>query len=161
MNLHVILYQPRIPQNTGNIGRTCLAVGAKLHLIHPLGFEVTQKEIRRSGLDYWQHLDVAHWQSLEEFWQTHPFSTEHFLFTSKSQQIFFDAPLAQNPHQPTQCFLYFGREDAGLPEYVLSRSPNQNYKIPMKNSVRSINLAVSVGIALYEAVRQLGYKRVF
>ncbi len=155
--IHIILLEPRIPQNTGNIGRLCLAAGCRLHLIHPLGFSLTQKEIKRSGMDYWKDVDVCEWEDLEEFWACHPFCHRHFLLSTKAQKIYFQAPFAGK--EP--CFLYFGREDGGLPEWLLDKYFDQTYKIPMQEGVRSLNLATSAGAVLYEAIRQIGCKRVF
>lgn len=145
---NIVLVEPQIPQNTGNIGRLCVATGATLHLIHPLGFHTTQKELKRAGLDYWNSLDVYEWQNLESFWQTHVPNTTHFFLSTKAQKIFFEADFTQG------AFLYFGREDSGLPLFVLETFFNQVYKIPMQKGVRSINLATSVGSVLYEAIRQ-------
>ena len=155
-DIHIILCEPRIPQNTGNIGRLCVAAGANLHLIHPLGFEVSQKELRRAGMDYWQHLDVSEWESLEAFWDVYPFCDRHFLLSTKAKQVYYQAPFG-NIKEQSPSFLYFGREDAGLPDSLLEKYPNQVYKIPMQEGIRSINLATCVGAVLYEAIRQVDY----
>lgn len=145
---NIVLVEPRIPQNTGNIGRLCVAGWGRLHLIYPLGFSVSQKEIRRSGMDYWQKLDVNEWENLEAFWEKHPVDTKHFFLSTKAHQNYFDAKFED------ECFLYFGREDAGLSEKILEQFNKQVYKLPMREDCRSINLATCVGAVLYEAIRQ-------
>lgn len=145
---NIILVEPKIPQNTGNIGRLCVALDSTLHLIHPLGFNTTQKELKRAGLDYWQHLKVFEWESLESFWQKHKVDSKHFFLSTKARRIIFDAPLKNG------AFLYFGREDAGLDSNILQMYEKQCYKLPMIKGVRSINLATSVGAVLYEGIRQ-------
>lgn len=145
---HIVLVQPQIPQNTGNIGRLCVACDAVLHLIHPLGFSTEQKELKRAGLDYWQHLEVYEWQNLKDFWQHYPFDTRHYLFSTKAEKIHYEADLSQRG------FLYFGREDRGLEYEFLMQHKNQAYRLPMKEGIRSINLATSVGAVLYEGIRQ-------
>lgn len=144
---NIVLVEPRIPQNTGNIGRLCVAGWARLHLIHPLGFSLSQKEIKRSGMDYWQKLDVREWDNLPSFWEKHPIDSQHFFLSTKGTQNHFDAKFGD------ECFLYFGREDAGLSEEILSQNQSQTYKLPMREG-RSINLATCVGAVLYEAIRQ-------
>lgn len=144
---NIVLVEPRIPQNTGNIGRLCVAGWGRLHLIHPLGFSVSQKEIKRSGMDYWQKLEVIEWENLSSFWQEHPVGENHFFFSTKAQSNYFGASFSD------ECFLYFGREDAGLDTKILEQYPNQTYKLPMREG-RSINLATCVGAVLYEAIRQ-------
>ena len=153
--IHVVLVEPRIPQNTGNIGRLCVASDTILHLIHPLGFNLSQKEIKRSGMDYWQYLDVREYQNLEIFWQNFPLTQRHFLLSTKAKKNYYDAPFGTKSQNQDECFLYFGREDQGLPQWLLDQHFNQAYRIPMKEGIRSINLATSVGIVLYEAIRQL------
>lgn len=145
---NIVLVEPQIPQNTGSIGRLCVAANAKLHLIYPLGFSTQEKDLKRAGLDYWQHLEVYEWNSVESFWQTYAPDSIHFFFSTKAKNVYFDADLKKGG------FLYFGREDAGLPTHILESYENQVYKIPMQNGVRSINLATSVGAVLYEGVRQ-------
>lgn len=145
---HIVLVEPQIPQNTGNIGRLCVATDSILHLIHPLGFSTAQKELKRAGLDYWQYLQVYEWENLASFWATYTPNEQHFFFSTKAQQIYYEADFSQGG------FLYFGREDAGLNQDILQVNHKQVYKLPMKEGVRSINLATSVGAALYEGVRQ-------
>lgn len=145
---NIVLVEPRIPQNTGNIGRLCVASWARLHLIHPLGFHLSQKEIKRAGLDYWERLEVLEWESLQSFWQSFPPDSQHFFLSTKGSKNYFEASFFK------ECFLYFGREDAGLDETILQTFLGQTLKIPMKEGNRSINLATSVGAVLYEAIRQ-------
>ena len=151
---HIVLVEPQIPQNTGNIGRLCVATDSVLHLIHPLGFSTEQKQLRRAGLDYWQHLEVYEWADLDAFWRIHPLSHRHFFFSTKACKYHYDAPLSQGG------YLYFGREDRGLDSELVASRQDFTYKLPMCEGIRSINLATSVGAALYEGLRQLGsYKQ--
>lgn len=145
---NIVLVEPRIPQNTGNIGRLCSAGWARLHLIHPLGFTISQKELKRAGMDYWDRLEVQEWENIESFWKVFPPDWTHFFLSTKGEKNYFEASLVQ------ECFLYFGREDAGLQEIILQAYPNQILKLPMKEGNRSINLATCVGAVLYEAIRQ-------
>ncbi|WP_300448086.1 tRNA (cytidine(34)-2'-O)-methyltransferase [Helicobacter mastomyrinus] len=147
-SFHIVLVEPQIPQNTGNIGRLCVATDSVLHLIYPLGFSTAQRELKRAGLDYWQHLQVYEWHNLGAFWNEYPPSDRHFFFSTKAKMDYYQARLSQGG------FLYFGREDKGLDESLLSTYVAQTYKLPMVKGVRSINLATSVGAALYEGVRQ-------
>lgn len=158
--IHIVLVEPQIPQNTGNIGRLCVASDARLHLIKPLGFSTSQKELKRAGLDYWQHLVVQEWENLETFWQSHPITIneehtqKHFFFSTKAQKFHYQAHFTQ------ECYLYFGREDAGIDERILAQHINATYKLPMTKIARSINLATCVGAVLYEVLRQNGlYKK--
>lgn len=149
---HIVLVEPQIPQNTGNIGRLCVATNSVLHLIHPLGFSTGQKELKRAGLDYWQYLEVYEWQSLNLFWQHYPVDKRHFFFSTKAERLYYEADFSQGG------FLYFGREDRGLDSSLVESA--KAYRLPMVSGVRSINLATSVGAALYEGLRQLGsYKQ--
>ena len=144
--LHVVLFQPEIPHNTGAIGRLCLATGARLHLIKPLGFSLDDKHLKRAGLDYWREVDVRLWDSFEELQATAPGAQFAFL-TTKTRRSYWDA----NFHDET--YLVFGPETRGLPESLLEAHPEACLTIPMQGT-RSLNLATSVGIVLYEAVRQ-------
>lgn len=149
--IHIVLIEPQIPQNTGNIGRLCVATKSTLHLIHPLGFRTTQKELRRAGLDYWQHLEVREWESLAHFWQHHPIESRgHFFFSTKARQIHYQARFCE------ESYLYFGREDRGIDEGILRAFSGQVYRLPMAPIARSLNLATCVGAVLYEALRQSG-----
>lgn len=145
---NIVLVEPRIPQNTGNIGRLCVAGWAKLHLIHPLGFQISQKELKRAGMDYWKDLEVYEWKNLDTFWEAFPVNSQHFFLSTKADKNYFDASFSK------ECFLYFGREDAGLDPHILQTYSNQVLKLPMKETIRSINLATCVGAVLYEAIRQ-------
>ena len=146
--LHVVLVEPEIPQNTGNIARTCLAAGARLHLVEPLGFEIDGAALRRAGMDYWEKCDVRRWKSLEEL-RAASGSARFFFLTSKAQRPYWDADFRDGDH------LVFGRETRGLPESLLAAEREHVLTIPMAPEARSLNLATSVGIVLYEACRQL------
>jgi tRNA (cytidine/uridine-2'-O-)-methyltransferase len=145
--LHIVLYQPEIPYNTGSVGRTCVAAGAKLWLVRPLGFRVDDYYLRRAGLDYWEHLEwqvVDHWQELTTQLAAHRL----WLFTKKAAQLYDDVQFA-----PGDAFV-FGSESAGLPDELLAQHPEQQLRIPTRPEVRSLNLSNSVAIAAYEALRQ-------
>ncbi len=147
--LHVVLVEPEIPQNTGNIARTCLAAGARLHLVEPLGFKIEAAALRRAGMDYWEHCDVRRWKSWEELRASAGAARFHFL-TTKGTRAYWNAQFAPDDH------LVFGRETRGLPESLLAAEKDHLLTIPMAPQARSLNLATSVGIVLYEACRQLG-----
>ena len=144
--LHVVLYQPEIPHNTGAVGRLCLATGARLHLIKPLGFSLEDKHLKRAGLDYWQEVDVRVWESFDALRAVAGEARFVFL-TTKTQRSYWDTPLAG------ETYLVFGPETRGLPESLLQRETAHCLTIPMKGT-RSLNLATAVGIVLYEALRQ-------
>lgn len=146
---NIVLLEPRIPGNVGTIGRLAFAMNCTLHLIKPYGFgEITEKEVRRAGLDYWFELDVREYENIEDFWEKNPFSSRHFFATTKTEQVYFDAKYEVGD------FLYFGREDAGLPESLLEKNEKGCVTIPMTNDARSLNIANSVSIIAYEALRQ-------
>ncbi|AGR77376.1 tRNA (cytidine(34)-2'-O)-methyltransferase [Aliarcobacter butzleri] len=146
---NIVLLEPRIPGNVGTIGRLCFALNCKLHLIKPYGFgEITEKEVRRAGLDYWYDLEVFEYENIEDFWAKNPFNDRHFLATTKTKNVYFDAKFNVGD------YFYFGREDAGLPEDLLSKSSHTCITIPMTNDARSLNIANSVSIVAYEALRQ-------
>jgi tRNA (cytidine/uridine-2'-O-)-methyltransferase len=145
--LHIVLYQPEIPHNTGAVGRLCLATGARLHLIKPLGFSIDDRQLKRAGLDYWKEVDVRVWDSLEELRVSAEPGAPWFYFTTKTQQSYWDAAF------PPECYLVFGPETRGLPESLLAAHEGACLRIPMEGT-RSLNLATSVGIVLYEALRQ-------
>lgn len=145
--LHVVLYQPEIPHNTGAVGRLCLATGSRLHLIKPLGFSLEDKYLKRSGLDYWQEVDVHVWDSLHEVRQQAVPDAPWFFMTTKAQRLHWDAAY------PAECYLVFGPETRGLPESLLHEHADHCLRIPMEGT-RSLNLSTSVGIILYEALRQ-------
>lgn len=146
MNLNIVLVEPQIPQNTGNISRTCAVTGARLHLVRPLGFEVTDKNLKRAGLDYWNELDITYYDGLEDFFSKN--SGNFYYFTTKGKNTYSDVSF------PDGCYLVFGREDAGLPESLLVKNPDTCLRIPMRPRLRSLNLSNSVAIAVYEALRQ-------
>ena len=145
--LHVGLYQPEIPHNTGAIGRLCLATGARLHLIKPLGFSIEDKHLKRAGLDYWQEVDVRVWDSLEELRAAAAPEAVFAYFTTKTKQCYWNASFVP------ETYLVFGPETRGLPETLLQSNEASCLTIPMQGT-RSLNLATSVGIVLYEALRQ-------
>jgi tRNA (cytidine/uridine-2'-O-)-methyltransferase len=147
--LHVALHQPNIPQNTGNIGRTCVAVGAKLWLIRPLGFRLDEKHLRRAGMDYWPLLDWEAVDSWEELQSRLP-DSQVWCITKTAQRLIWDAEFSADD------ILLFGSETRGLPKRILQRDPQRNLKLPMKPDVRSLNLASTVNTVVYETVRQLG-----
>lgn len=148
--LHIILYNPEIPQNTGNIGRLCAITECRLHLIHPLGFTITDKHLKRSGMDYWQSLDVHHHDDWSAFRQSsHAPTGRLWLFTTKADHSFWDVEYAAGDG------LVFGNEGHGAPAWLHQELEGQRVTIPQKNAeLRSLNLATSVGIATYEALRQ-------
>ena len=149
--LHVVLVEPEIPPNTGNIARLCLAAGARLHLVEPLGFSLDDRALRRAGMDYWHEVDVRVWPDLPTV-QRHAEPNAHFyFFTTKSARNFWQARFSDGD------FLVFGRETKGLPESLLAAHPDDCLTIPMELTARSLNLATSAGIALYEAKRQLSF----
>jgi len=147
--LHVVLVEPEIPPNTGNIGRLCLGADAHLHLVKPLGFSLSEKELKRAGLDYWQDVRLTLWESFAELQAAQAVDARYFYLTTKTERIYWDARFRDGD------FLVFGRETKGLPEPLLETNREQCLTIPMTPKTRSLNLATSVGIVLYEAVRQL------
>ena len=151
MNLNIVLYQPEIPQNTGNIARTSAVTGAGLHLVRPLGFEIDDKKLKRAGLDYWDKLDISYYDNIDDFFSKN--SGDFYFCTTKGRNIHSD--IEYNPEKPV--YLIFGREDAGLPESLLVKYPEACIRIPMRNTLRSLNLSNSVAIAVYEVLRQWDY----
>ena len=146
--LHIVLIAPEIPPNTGNVGRLCLATGAHLHLVKPLGFSIGDRELKRAGLDYWKDVRVTVWESFADLQAAQPADARYFFLTTKTERAYWDARFADGD------FLVFGRETKGLPEALLERHAGQCLTIPMSGGTRSLNLATAVGIVLYEAVRQ-------
>lgn len=148
--LNVVLFEPEIPENTGNIGRTCVATGTRLHLIEPLGFETSEKAVRRAGLDYWKDLDVTRYVNFQDFLVKNP-GARIYMATTKGKQVYTEAA-----YEP-DCYLMFGKESAGIPEEILVQYQEGCVRIPMIGETRSLNLANSVAIVLYEALRQNGF----
>jgi tRNA (cytidine/uridine-2'-O-)-methyltransferase len=146
--LHVVLVEPEIPPNTGNIGRLCLATDSHLHLIKPFGFLIDDRALKRAGLDYWKDVRVSVWESLAELQAAQPVDARYFYLTTKSRRAYWDAQFRDGD------FLVFGRETKGLPEPLLEANREHLLTIPMTTQTRSLNLATAVGIVLYEAVRQ-------
>ncbi len=149
-NINIVLAEPQIPQNTGNISRTCAVTGARLHLIKPLGFEVSDKHLKRAGLDYWDKLDISYYENFADFFEKNP-DGNFFYFTTKGRKTYSDVKY------PNNSYLVFGREDRGLPEELLYRNPESCVRIPMRNELRSLNLSNSAAIAVYEVLRQWDY----
>ena len=151
MSIHVVLVHPEIHWNTGNVGRTCLAAGATLHLIEPLGFSLDEREVKRAGLDYWEHVDLRVWKSWADFERELPKLGEPYFFSTKATQLFWDAPLGA----AADVVLVFGRETGGLPAELRERYRDRFLTMPIASPrVRSLNLSTSVGIAVYEVLRQ-------
>ena len=145
--LHIVLHEPEMPANTGNIGRTCVACGAVLHLIEPLGFRLNEKMIKRAGLDYWDKLDVRTYINFEDFLEKNN-DPKIYMATTKGRHVYSDVS-----YEP-DCFIMFGKESAGIPEEILKANPDTCVRIPMIGETRSLNLSNSVAIVLYEALRQ-------
>ena len=148
--INIVLLEPEIPANTGNIGRTCVATGTRLHLIEPLGFSLSEKALKRAGMDYWSELDVTTYVNFEEFLTRNPGAKLYFA-TTKGKHIYSDAQYEDN------CYIMFGKESAGIPEEILKEHPDTCVRIPMIGETRSLNLSNSVAIVLYEALRQQGF----
>ena len=147
MALNIVLFEPEIPANTGNIGRTCVATGTRLHLIEPLGFRLNEKEIKRAGMDYWSQLDVTRYIDFEDFLEKNP-GAKIYMATTKAQNVYSDVSFEPD------CYLMFGKESAGIPEEILVQNKENSIRIPMIGDIRSLNLSNSVAIVLYEALRQ-------
>lgn len=145
--MNIVLHQPEIPANTGNIGRTCVATGSALHLIEPLGFRLDEKSIKRAGMDYWQHLDVTRYVDFEEFRSLHP-DAKLWMATTKAKRTYTEVSFGPDD------FIMFGKESAGIPEELLVEYEENCIRIPMLDEIRSLNLSNSVAIVLYEALRQ-------
>lgn len=149
--MNVVLLEPEIPANTGNIGRTCVATGTKLHLIEPLGFKINDKQLKRAGLDYWKDLDVTIYSSYEEFLNRNP-GAKIYMATTKAEHAY--THVSYDP----DCFIMFGKESAGIPEELLLQNRENTIRIPMIGDIRSLNLSNSVCIILYEALRQNNFE---
>ena len=154
MKLNVVLVEPEIPQNTGNIARTCAAIGAKLHLVYPLGFSISEKAVKRAGLDYWDKLDIEEHSSLESFLKKYPPETHNMFFaTTKGKHIYCEP----NYNNMEEIFVLFGKETKGLPESLLLKYIDKTIRIPMRRSLRSLNLANSVCVVVYDILRQCNF----
>ena len=149
--MNIILHQPEIPANTGNIGRTCVATGTSLHLIEPLGFRLDEKSIKRAGMDYWQHLDLHTYVNFEEFKEKNP-NTKIWMATTKAKHVYSDVEFGPDD------FIMFGKESAGIPGEILVDYEETCIRIPMLEQIRSLNLSNSVAIVLYEALRQQNFE---
>ncbi len=154
MKLNVVLVEPEIPQNTGNIARTCAATGAKLHLVYPLGFSISEKALKRAGLDYWDKLEIEEHVSFDKFLEKYkPEENNMFFATTKGKQVYSDIEYGNME----EVFLVFGKETKGLPEDILKKYINKTIRIPMRETLRSLNLSNSVAIGVYEVLRQTNF----
>ena len=149
--LNIVLLEPEIPANTGNIGRTCVAAGARLHLIEPLGFKLNEKALRRAGMDYWKDLDVTTYIDYSDFLEKNP-GAKIYMATTKAQKVYTE--VSYDP----DCYIMFGKESAGIPEEILVQNRENCVRIPMLGEIRSLNLGNSAAIVLYEALRQNGFE---
>ena len=152
--INIVLVEPQIPQNTGNIARTCAVTGARLHLVKPMGFTVDDKKLKHAGLDYWHMLDITYYESLADFLETHSGEEDKFyFFSTKSKQVYSDVSY------PDGSYLFFGREDKGLPESLLLKNREKCVRMPMISEARSLNLSNSVAIGVYEVLRQWNFPK--
>lgn len=147
---NIVLFEPEIPQNTGNIGRTCVATGTRLHLIEPLGFRLDEKSLKRAGMDYWKELDVTTYVNFQDFLDKNP-GAKIYMASTKALNLYSDVKYEDN------CYIMFGKESGGIPEDILYRHREDAIRIPMNENIRSLNLANSVAIVLYEALRQQNF----
>ncbi len=145
---NIVLVEPQIPQNTGTIGRLCVNLGATLHLIKPLGFDIDDKAVKRAGLDYWKHLDLVVWESFDAFLERHPIGDTSYMATTKTDNLYFNAAFKKGD------YILFGSETRGIDENVLLAHPDRCITIPMGRAGRSLNLGLSVGVVVYDALRQ-------
>ncbi len=152
MQLNIVLVEPQIPQNTGNIARTCAATGARLHLVEPMGFKVDDKKLKREGLDYWHLLDITYYENLDDFFEKNK-DGSFYYFSTKAQNIYSDV------EYPDNTYLFFGKDTAGLPEELLHDNPEKCVRLPMidNSDARSLNLSNAVAIGAYEVLRQWGF----
>ncbi len=148
--MNIVLFEPEIPQNTGNVARTCAATGARLHLVRPFGFEITDRNLKRAGLDYWYLVDITYYDSIDDFFEKTA-GGEYFFFSTKARRKHSDVAY------PDGAYIIFGKETRGIPEHVLMRYPDRCVRIPMIDEARSLNLANSVAIGCYEVLRQWDY----
>ena len=150
--MNIVLYEPEMPANTGNIGRTCVATGTRLHLIEPLGFKLNEKALKRAGLDYWDKLDVTVYSDFQDFLDRNP-GAKIYMATTKAPNVYTEAS-----YEP-DCYIMFGPESRGIPEDILVNHQETCVRIPMRGDIRSLNLSNSVSIILYEALRQNGFEK--
>lgn len=144
--LNIVMVEPQIPQNTGNVARTCAATGARLHLVGPMGFKIDDAKLKRAGLDYWHLLDITYYENLDEFFEKN--SGEFYYFSTKARHVYSEI------NYPDNAYLFFGKETAGLPEELLAANPDRCVRIPMISEARSLNLSNSIAIGVYETLRQ-------
>ena len=156
MPINVVLYQPEIPPNTGNIARTCVATNVKLHLIHPLGFDIDVKTARRAGMDYWEHCDVSNYDSLDDFFKQHPNGKFYYIETGGTK-LYSDVDYS---NIEDDIFFVFGKESTGLPNDLIADNQENILSIPMTMNVRSLNLSNTAAILIYEAMRQQAFKQI-
>lgn len=155
MKLNIVLVEPEIPQNTGNIARTCAAIGAKLHLVYPLGFSISEKQVKRAGLDYWDKLDIEEHNTFNDFLEKYnPEEHDMFFVTTKGKKVYSEV----NYSNFDKVFLLFGKETKGLPEDILKKYINKTIRIPMRETLRSLNLSNSVAIVAYDVFRQTNFE---
>ena len=155
MKLNIVMVEPEIPQNTGNIARTCAAIGAKLHLVYPLGFSISEKAVKRAGLDYWDKLEIEEHDSLNKFLEKYPPEENNMFFsTTKGKNVYSEPKY----NEMEEIFLLFGKETKGLPEDLLLKYIDKTIRIPMRKTLRSLNLANSVNIVAYEVMRQWSFQ---
>ena len=150
MTLNIVLVEPEIPQNTGNIARTCAATGARLHLVEPMGFQVDDRRLKRAGLDYWYLLDITYYKDITDFFERNA-GGEFYYFSTKAKRVYSDV------EYPDGCYLVFGKETKGLPEKLLHDNPDTTVRIPMRSEARSLNLSNSVAVGVYETLRQWNF----
>ena len=155
MKINIVMVEPEIPQNTGNIARSCAATGAKLHLVHPLGFSISEREVKRAGLDYWDKVDIEEHDSLEKFLEKYPpEKNAMYFYTTKGKHVYSDVDYSKMD----EVFLLFGKETKGLPEDLLLKYIDNTIRIPMRETLRSLNLSNSVAIVAYEVFKQNGFE---
>ena len=150
--MNIVLLEPEMPANTGNIGRTCVATNSRLHLIEPLGFKLNEKMLKRAGLDYWDKLDVTVYSDYQDFLDKNP-GAKIYMATTKAHKVYTE------PEYEPDCYIMFGKESAGIPEEILLDNQENCVRIPMWGDIRSLNLSNSVSIVLYEALRQIGFEK--
>lgn len=150
--LNIVLVEPQIPQNTGNIARTCAATGSRLHIVKPMGFEVDDKKLKRAGLDYWHLLDIKYYENIDSFFSKN--DGHYFFFTTKGRKIYSDVLYPSG----SDTYIFFGREDAGLDESLLYNNPDSCVRVPMISDARSLNLSNTVALAAYEVLRQWNFE---